>query len=59
MTEFIEWLTGTHRCDCGAKYKVEVTVVPTVNVICVKCGTLMDCPANQNFFAYERIPGDE
>jgi hypothetical protein len=59
MTEFIEWLTGTHKCDCGAKYKVTVTKAPTGSVICEKCGTLMDSPANKSFLAYKRIPGDE
>jgi hypothetical protein len=59
MTEFVEWLTGTHKCGCGAKYKVTVTGVPTGSVTCEECGTLMDCPANQSFFAYARIPGDE
>jgi len=58
MTEFVEWLTGTHRCACGANYKVTVTAVPTDDVTCEKCGTLMDSPTNQSFFAYARIPGD-
>lgn len=56
MTEFIEWLTGTHQCDCGAKYRVTVTEAPSGNVICEKCGTLMDRSANRSFLAYERIP---
>ena len=34
MTEFVEWLTGTHKCACGANYKVTVTAVPTNNVTC-------------------------
>lgn len=59
MTEFVQWLTGTHLCGCGAKYSVTVTDVPTGHVICMKCGTLMDSPANLSFFAYERIPGDK
>jgi hypothetical protein len=59
MSEFVQWLTGTHQCDCGARYNVAVTRVPTGNVICGKCGTLMDCAANQSFFAYERIAGDK
>jgi hypothetical protein len=59
MTEFVEWLTGTHRCGCGAKYSVTVTGVPTRSVTCEKCGTLMDTPANQSFLAYTRIPGDQ
>jgi hypothetical protein len=58
MTEFVEWLTGTHRCGCGAKYEVTVTEVPTGSVTCEKCGTLMDSPTNRSFFAYARIPGD-
>ena len=45
MTEFVEWLTGTHDCGCGARYKVTVTEVPTGSVTCEKCGTLMDSPA--------------
>jgi hypothetical protein len=59
MTEFVQWLTGTHECGCGARYKVTVTEVPAGSVTCEKCGTLMDCPANRSFFAYARIPGDE
>jgi hypothetical protein len=34
MTEFVEWLTGTHKCDCGAEYKVTVIKTPTDNAIC-------------------------
>jgi hypothetical protein len=34
MTEFVEWLTGTHECGCGARYKVTVTEVPTDSVTC-------------------------
>jgi hypothetical protein len=59
MTEFVEWLTGTHKCDCGAKYKVTVTETSTGSVTCEKCGTLMDQRTNESFFTYERIPGDE
>jgi hypothetical protein len=59
MTEFVEWLTGTHKCDCGAKYKVTVTEAPTVRVACEKCGTVMDSPSNKSFLTYERMPGDE
>jgi len=59
MTEFVEWLTGTHKCHCGAKYKVTVTGVPTDSVTCEKCGTLMDSRENQSFFAYARMPGDD
>ena len=58
MTEFVQWLTGTHLCGCGAKYTVAVIDVSTGHVICGKCGTLMDSPANRSFFAYERIEGD-
>jgi hypothetical protein len=59
MTEFVEWLTGTHKCDCGAKYKVAVTEAPTVRVTCEQCGTLMDSPTTKSFLTYERMPGDE
>jgi hypothetical protein len=59
MTEFVEWLTGTHKCDCGAKYKVAVVRTPADSVTCEKCGTLMDSRSNKSFLAYERIPGDE
>ena len=59
MSEFIEWLTGTHKCHCGAKYKVTVTKAPTGSVACEKCGILMDSPRNKSFLAYERILGDE
>jgi aerobic-type carbon monoxide dehydrogenase small subunit (CoxS/CutS family) len=59
MTEFVQWLTGTHQCDCGAKYKVTVTKLPAGNVTCEKCGILMDSQANRSCFAYARMPGDE
>jgi hypothetical protein len=59
MIEFVKWLTGTHKCDCGAKYKVTVTEAPADNVTCEKCGALMDRPTNKSLLAYERIPGDE
>jgi hypothetical protein len=59
MTEFVEWLTGTHKCSCGAEYKVTVTGAPTDHVTCEKCGVLMDRPANGSFLNYERLPGDE
>jgi hypothetical protein len=59
VTEFVEWLTGTHQCHCGAKYNVTVTGVPTGNVTCEKCGTLMDTQANRSFLAYARILVDE
>jgi hypothetical protein len=57
MTEFVEWLTGKHTCGCGAEYKVTVTEVPTDNVTCEQCGTLMDSRANKSFLTYERAPG--
>jgi len=59
MIEFVEWLTGTHTCDCGAKYKVTVIETLTDSVTCEKCGTLMDRRANESFLSFERIPGDE
>jgi hypothetical protein len=59
MTEFVQWLTGTHECGCGARYNVTVTDVATGSVTCEKCGTLMDSQANRSFFAYARIPADE
>jgi hypothetical protein len=59
MTEFVEWLTGTHICECGAKYKVTVTETPPDLTTCEKCGILMDRPADKSFLTYERIPGDE
>jgi hypothetical protein len=59
MTEFVEWLTGMHTCNCGAKYKVTVTEAPTNDVICEKCGILMDTRLNQSFLTYERTPGDK
>ena len=54
MTEFVQWLTGTHKCSCGAVYHVTVTTVPTGNVRCEKCGILMDSAANKSFLTYER-----
>jgi hypothetical protein len=59
MTEFVQWLTGTHERGCGAKYKVTVTEVPADSVTCEKCGTLMDSRNNRSCFAYARMPGDE
>jgi hypothetical protein len=59
MTEFVEWLTGMHTCDCGARYKVAVTEAPTNDVSCEKCGTLMDSRVNESFLTYERVPRDE
>jgi hypothetical protein len=59
MPEFVEWLTGTHKCGCGAEYKVSVTELPTENATCEKCGVLMDQPANESFLTYERVRGDE
>ena len=59
MTEFVEWLTGTHTCNCGAKYNVTVTEAPTDDVICEKCGTLMDSRVNESSLTYERIPRDK
>ena len=59
MTEFVEWLTGTHKCGCGAKYKVTVTEALTNDVTCEKCGTLMDSRRNESFLAYARIAGDK
>jgi hypothetical protein len=59
MAEFVEWLTGTHKCECGAKYKVTVTDVSPDRVTCEKCGVLMDHPSNKSLLAYERIPGDQ
>jgi hypothetical protein len=59
MTEFVKWLTGTHKCDCGAEYKVTVIEGPTDNVTCGNCGTLMDRPTNKSFLIYERLPGDK
>jgi hypothetical protein len=59
MTEFVEWLTGTHKCECGANYKVTVTAIPADRATCEKCGILMDHPTNKSLLAYERIPEDE
>jgi hypothetical protein len=59
MTEFVEWRTGTHKCICGAKYKVTVTEALTGDVSCEKCGTLMDSRHNESFLNYQRIPGDK
>ena len=59
MAEFIEWLTGTHKCACGAAYNVTVTKVPTGNATCKKCGILMDSSANKSFLIYERTQAVE
>jgi hypothetical protein len=55
VTEFVEWLTGTHKCACGAKYKLAVTKDPADSVGCEKCGIVMDHPADKSLLAYERI----
>jgi hypothetical protein len=55
VIEFVEWLTGTHRCECGAKYKVAVTETPVDSVTCEKCGIVMDHPSRKSLLAYERI----
>ena len=49
MTEFVEWLTGTHTCNCGAKYKVTVTEAHLERVNCEKCGVVMDHPTDKSF----------
>jgi hypothetical protein len=59
VTEFVEWLTGTHKCACEAEYKVTVTKTPVDSVTWEKCGTLMDHPADKSFLAYERIAGEK
>ena len=59
MTEFVEWLTGTHKCSCGAEYKVTVAEASPDDVSCEKCGVLMDRRANNSFLTYERVPRDE
>jgi hypothetical protein len=59
MTEFVEWLTGTHKCECGAKYKVTVTGTPSDRATCENCGIVMDHPADKSLLTYDRIPGDE
>ena len=28
MGEFIEWLSGTHTCECGALYKIRTSRTP-------------------------------
>jgi hypothetical protein len=55
VIEFVEWLTGTHDCECGAKYKVAVTKDPADTVSCEKCGIVMDHPTAKSRLAYERI----
>ena len=56
MAEFIEWLTGTHKCSCGAAYNVTVTAVPTGDVTCEKCGVLIVSSVNKRFLIFERVP---
>ena len=58
MTEFVEWLTGTHQCDCGAKYKVAVSQAALPRAYCERCGVLMDRPADKSLLSYERVLGD-
>jgi hypothetical protein len=58
MTEFVEWLTGTHKCECGARYKVTVSEGALLRAYCEKCGVLMDHPADKSLLTYERISDD-
>jgi ribosomal protein S27E len=55
VTEFVEWLTGTHTRACGAEYKVTVTETAADRVTCEKCGTVIDHPADKSLLVYERI----
>jgi transcription initiation factor IIE alpha subunit len=59
MTEFVQWQTGMHTCDCGAKYKVTVTEAVTKDATCEKCGALMDSRVSESFLTYERMPRDK
>jgi hypothetical protein len=45
MGGFIEWLSGTHTCECGALYKIRTSRTPSPNtdsVNCDVCGKEMD-----------------
>jgi hypothetical protein len=58
MTEFVEWLSETHKRACGVRYKFTVTQTPATRVTCER-GTVMDHPANKSLLAYERIPAEK
>jgi hypothetical protein len=59
MSGFMEWLTGTHTCDCGAVYKVRATRTPfpdTDDATCDVCGKVMDSwRQSTSFRSYELV----
>jgi hypothetical protein len=59
MAGFFDRITGTHTCDCGAKYRVRSTRTPipdTDDARCEECGKVMDSWRNSTSFrSYERI----
>jgi hypothetical protein len=59
MAGFMEWLTRTHTCECGAKYLVRVTRTPfpdADDARCEECGQVMDSRRNSTRSqSYERI----
>jgi hypothetical protein len=62
MAGFFERITGTHTCDCGAKYRVTATRTPfpdTDDAKCEKCGTVMDIWHNSTSFrSYDLVAGE-
>jgi hypothetical protein len=63
MGGLIEWLSGTHTCECGAVYRVRVTRSPfpdTDTANCDVCGKEMDRWRNSTSFrSYELVTKSE
>jgi hypothetical protein len=65
MGRFLDWLTGKHKCDCGAMYQMATTTTEfpeTSNAVCEVCGKVMDSWRESTIFrSYNLISrqGDE
>jgi predicted Zn finger-like uncharacterized protein len=64
MVGFLEWLTGKHKCECGAVYRVTKTKTPFPDreVVCEHCGKVMDrWRQSPSFRSYDLIsrPGTD
>jgi hypothetical protein len=63
MGGFIEWLSGTHTCECGALYKIRTSRTPSPNtdsVNCDVCGMEMDSWRNSaSLRSYELVSRPE
>jgi hypothetical protein len=65
MGGIFEWITGMHKSECGAVYRVRKTKTPfpgTNDVICEYCGKVMDrWRQSASFRSYDLIsrPGTD